>query len=158
VSRLAMTIELYLSCLLVYPNHLVCLCHFDHSIPLVQAVTTASLQTIGIALFRVSCTVMVRYEWVWIVGSYPLSSNLHSFHGELVKRVRIPFFFPLLFSIPIDLIRCGLSPWLVALLILFLRFLSFAMASGSKEGESCVSFRLLALPCSSPYMLVPSRP
>jgi hypothetical protein len=29
------------------------------------------------------------------------------------------------------------------------------MASGSKEGESRVSFRLLALSCLSPCMLVP---
>jgi hypothetical protein len=31
-----------------------------------------------------------------------------------------------------------------------------AMASGSKEGESRVSYYLLALLCSSPCMLVPS--
>jgi hypothetical protein len=31
-----------------------------------------------------------------------------------------------------------------------------AMASGSKEGESRVPFRLLAVSCSSPCMLVPS--
>jgi hypothetical protein len=67
-----------------------------------------------------------------------------------------------LFSIPVDPIRCGLSLFacsvFVAPLIPFIRFSLFAMASGSKEGESRVSFRLLAFSCSSPCMLVPSRP
>jgi hypothetical protein len=54
--------------------------------------------------------VVVPYEWVRIVGSCLLHSNLRPFHDELVKGVRIPFFLPLLFSIPIDPERCGLSP------------------------------------------------
>jgi len=34
----------------VYPNHLVCLHHLDHSIPLDLAMTTALLRALGIAL------------------------------------------------------------------------------------------------------------
>jgi hypothetical protein len=60
-SCLAMTIGLYPFCSLVYPNHLVCLCHFDHSVLLDLAVTTALLWTLGIALCRLSCTVVVPY-------------------------------------------------------------------------------------------------
>jgi hypothetical protein len=137
-SCLTMTIGLYLFCSVVYPNDLVCLYHFDRSVPSDLAVTTASLWTLGIALCRFSCTVVVPYEWVWIVGSCLLSSNLRPFHDELVKRVRIPFFSPLLFSILVDLARCGLSPSLVgviALLIPFLRFPSFVMASRSNEAK-----------------------
>jgi hypothetical protein len=140
-SCLTMTIGLYLFCSLVYPNHLVCLYHFDHSVPSDLAVTTASLWNLGIALCQFSCTIAVPYEWVWIVGSCLLSSNLRPFRDELVKRVWIPFFSPLLFSILVDLARCGLSPSLVgviALLIPLLQFLSFVMASGSKEAKSHV--------------------
>ena len=60
VSCLAMTIGFYLFCSLVYPNHLVCLYHIDPSIPSDLAVTTTSLRTLGIALCRFSCMVMVR--------------------------------------------------------------------------------------------------
>jgi len=109
-SCLAMTIGFYLFCSLDYPNHLVCLYHIDPSIPLDLAVTIALLWTLGIALCQFNCTVMVPFVWVWIVGSCLLSSNLHLFHDELVKRVRIPFFSPLLLSILFDLVRCGLSP------------------------------------------------
>ena len=77
VSCLAMTIGLYLFCSLVYPNHLVCLYHFDHSVPSDLAVTSASQWTLGIALCQFSCTVMVPYKWVRIMGSCLLSSNLH---------------------------------------------------------------------------------
>jgi hypothetical protein len=53
-------------------------------------------------------------------GSCLLPSNLRSFHDELVEGVRVRFFLlPLLFSIPIDLVRCGLSLWLVWCLLLF---------------------------------------
>jgi hypothetical protein len=90
--RLAVTTGLYLFCLLVYPNHLVRLYHFDQSISLVLAVTTASLWTLGIALCRLSCTVVVPYEWVWIMGLCLLSFNLRLFHDELVEGARIPFF------------------------------------------------------------------
>ena len=112
-SCLTMTIGLYLFCsplLFVLPNHLVCLCHIDRSISSVLVVTTASLRTLGIALCQFSCTVVVPYEWVWIMGSCLLSSNFHPFHDELVERVWIPFFSPLLFSILVDPVRCGLSP------------------------------------------------
>ena len=105
-----MTIGLYVFCSLVYPNHLVCLYHFDHSIPSDLAVTTASQWALGIALCQFSCTVIVPYEWVWIVGSCLLSSNLHPFHDELIERVSIPFFSPLLFSILVNPVKCGLSP------------------------------------------------
>ena len=111
-SCLAMTIGLYLFCSLVYPNHLVCLYHIDHSISLDLAVTTASLRTLGIALCQFSCTVVVPYEWVWIIGSCLFSFNLHPFHDELVERVWFPLFSPLLLSILIDPVRCGLSPLL----------------------------------------------
>jgi hypothetical protein len=50
MSCLAMTIGLYLFCSLVYSSHLVCLCHFDHSVLLDLVVTTALLWTLGIAL------------------------------------------------------------------------------------------------------------
>ena len=105
-----MTIGIYLFCSLVYPNHLVCLYHIDHSVPSVLAVTTASLRTLGIALCQFSCTVVVPYEWVWIMGSCLLSSILRPFHDELIERVRIPFFSPLLFLILVDPVTCGLSP------------------------------------------------
>jgi hypothetical protein len=53
-------------------------------------------------------------------GTDPLFSNLHLFQDELVGGVRVPsFLLPLLFSIPIDLVRCGLSLWLVWCLLLF---------------------------------------
>ena len=96
--------------LLVYPNHLICLYHIDHTVPSYLAVAAASLWTLGIALCWFSCTVMVPYEWVWIMGSCLLSSNLRPIHDELVERVRIPFFSPLLVSILVDPVRCGLSP------------------------------------------------
>ena len=115
---LAMTIGLYLFCSFLYPNHLVCLYHFDHSISLDLAVTTTSLWTLRIVLCRFSCMVVVPYEWVWIVGSCLLSSNLCPFHDELVERVRIPFFSPFLFSILINPVRCALSPSLVWCLLL----------------------------------------
>ena len=105
-----MTIGLYLFCLLIYPNHLVCLYRIDHSVPSDLAVITVSLWTLGIALCQFSCTVIVPYEWVWIVGSCLLSSNLHPFHDELIERVSIPFFSPLLFSILVNPVKCGLSP------------------------------------------------
>ena len=95
-SCLAMTIGLYLFCSFVLlcsfvlPNHLVCLYHIDHSISLDLAVTTASLQTLGIAFCQFSCMVVVPYEWVWIMGPCLLPSNLHPFHDKLVERVRIP--------------------------------------------------------------------
>jgi hypothetical protein len=69
------------------------------------------------------------------------------------------FLLPLFFSILVDLVRCGLSLSLVGVCCSF-DFISsvliVAMASGSKEGESHVSYCLLALPCSSPCMLVSS--
>ena len=105
-----MTIGLYLFCSLVYPNHLLCLYHIDHSVPSDLAVTITSLQTLGIALCRFSCTVVVPYKWAWIVGLCLLSSNHRPFHDKLVERVHIPFFSPLLFSILGDVVRCGLSP------------------------------------------------
>ena len=113
-----MTIRLYLFCSLVYPNHLVCLYHFDHSVPSDLAVTTASLWTLGIALRQFSCTVTVPYEWVWIVGSCLLSSNLRPFHDKLVEGVWIPIFSTLLFSILVDPVRCGLIRSLVWCLLL----------------------------------------
>jgi hypothetical protein len=62
------------------------------------------------SLVPFSCTVVVPYEWVWIVGSCLFFFNLRLFHDELVERVRIPILFvPLLFSTPVDPIRCGLS-------------------------------------------------
>jgi hypothetical protein len=45
------------------------------------------------SLVPFSCIVMVPYEWVRIVGSCFLPSNLHPFHDELVEGVRILFFF-----------------------------------------------------------------
>jgi hypothetical protein len=65
-----------------------------------------------------SCTVMVPYEWVRIVGSCLFYSNLRPFHDESVERVRIPFFYPLLFLTPVDPVRCGLSSLLVRCLSL----------------------------------------
>jgi hypothetical protein len=117
-SCLSMTIVLFLFCSLVYPNHLVCLYHFDHSIPSDLAVIVTSLWTLGIALCQFSCTIVVPYKWVQIVASYLLSSNLRSFHDELVEGVWIPFFSPLLFLILVDPIRCGLNPSLVCCLLL----------------------------------------
>jgi hypothetical protein len=73
------------------------------------------------SLVPFSCTVVVPYEWVRIIGSCLLSSNLRPFHDELVEGVRIMFFslsLPL-FSISVDLERCGLSPLLVWCLLLF---------------------------------------
>jgi hypothetical protein len=111
--HLAMTIGLYLSFSCSCPNHLVCLHHFYRGISSDLAVTTASLWTLGVALCRFSCTVMVPYGWVWIVDSYLISSNLHPSYDMLDKGVRIPFFLPLLFSILVDPVRCGLSSLLV---------------------------------------------
>jgi hypothetical protein len=63
-------------CSFVLPNHLVCLYHIDYSVPSDLAVTTASIRTLGIALCRFSCMVMVPYEWVWIVGPLLVFINL----------------------------------------------------------------------------------
>jgi hypothetical protein len=128
MSCLAMTIWFYLFCSLVYPNHLVCLYHFNHSVPSDLAVTAASLQTLGLALCQFSCTVMVPYEWVWILGSCLLSFNLRPFHNELVEGVRIPFFSLVLNP------RWSSKMWIE----LFACLVFIAMASGSKEGESHV--------------------
>jgi hypothetical protein len=62
---------------------------------------------------------MVPYEKVRIVESCLFSSNFRLFHDELVERVQVPFFLlPLLFSIPVDLVRYGFSPRLVWRLLL----------------------------------------
>jgi hypothetical protein len=72
------------------------------------------------SLVPFSCTVVVPYKWAWIVGSYLLSFNLCPFHDEMVEGVQVlVFVFPLLFSIPVDLEKYGLSPWLVWCLLLF---------------------------------------
>jgi hypothetical protein len=107
-----------------------------------------------------SYTVVVPYEFGFYRGSCLLLSNLRPFHDELVKGVQVPFFLlPLLFSILVDPVRCGLSLSLVGVCFSF-GFISsvpiVAMVSGSKEGESRVSYRLLALLCLSPCMFVPS--
>jgi hypothetical protein len=47
-----------------------------------------------------SCTVVVPYEWVRIIGSCLLPFNLCLFHDELVEGVRISFFS--LFSFVLD--------------------------------------------------------
>ena len=141
VSCLAMTIGFYLFCSLVYPNHLVCLYHIDPSIPSDLAVTTTSLRTLGIALCRFSCMVMVPYEWVWIVRSCLLSSNLHLFHDELVEGVHSIFHSSLVLN-PRRSSKMWIEPFaclvFIALLIPFLQFSSFAIASGSKEAGSHV--------------------
>jgi hypothetical protein len=90
-------------------GHLVWLYHLDHSVPSDLAVTTASLWALGIALCY-----LVAQSWrpTSGFGSWDRISFLPTFvlsHGELVERVRIPFFSPLLFSIPVDPVRCGLS-------------------------------------------------
>jgi predicted AlkP superfamily pyrophosphatase or phosphodiesterase len=73
-------------------------------------------------------------------GIVPLSSNLRPFHDELDEVERISLF-SLLFSVPVDPVRCGLSPLLVWSCC-FLDFIPsipiMAMASGSKGGESRV--------------------
>jgi hypothetical protein len=82
---------------------------------------------------------MVPYEWVWM--NHAFSSSLHLFHDELVEGVRIPFFYLLLFSNPVDLVRCGLSPSLVWCLLLFDSFPLIpviAVTRGSKGSESRV--------------------
>jgi hypothetical protein len=48
---------------LVYPSHLICLYHIDHSIPLDLAMTTASLGAVGIAL----CSLVT---WLWCPKSW----------------------------------------------------------------------------------------
>jgi hypothetical protein len=60
--------------------------------------------------------VVVPYELVWIMDR----ASFRPFHDELVEGVRVPFFLlPLLFSILVDLVRCGLSLWLVWCLLPF---------------------------------------
>jgi hypothetical protein len=114
------------------------------------------------SLVPFSCTVVVPYERVWIVGSCLFFFNLRLFHDELVERVRIPFFLPLLFSIPVDPVRCGLSLFVCSVFVALFYSIPpipvVTMASGLKEVEPRVSCRLLALPCSSPCMLVPCGP
>jgi hypothetical protein len=71
-------------------------------------------------------------------GSCLLSSNLRPFHDELVEGVRVPLFLlPLLFSILVDLVRCGLSPLaclvFVALLILLPLFSSMSWQVDQRE-------------------------
>jgi hypothetical protein len=79
------------------------------------------------------------------MGLYLLSSDLRPFHGELDERVWIPLHLPFFFcSQSHRFSKMWIKPFaclvFVALLIPFLRFPSFAMASGSKEGESRVPF------------------
>ena len=73
-SCLAVTIGLYLFCSFelffsfVLHNHLVCLYHIDHGIPLDLAVITTPVRTLGNALCQFSCTkVVVPYGLVWSV-------------------------------------------------------------------------------------------
>jgi hypothetical protein len=98
-----------------------------------------------------SCMVVVPYEWVWIMESYLLSSNLCPCHDVLDEGVRVPFFLPLLFSIPVDLVRCGLSLFARSVFVALFDSLSLilvvTMTCGSKEGESCASLRLVVLLC-----------
>jgi hypothetical protein len=103
------------------------------------------------SLVQFSCTVVVPYEWVWIVESYLLSSNLRPSHDMLDEGVQVPFFLPLLFSIPVDPSRCGLSLFACSVFVALFYSLSLilivTMSCGSKEGESCASLRLVVLPC-----------
>jgi hypothetical protein len=94
----------------VYPNHLVCLYHFDYSIPSDLAVTTASLRALGIALCWFRCTVMVPYEWVRIVGSYLFHPTAVHSMMSWSKECGLHSS-SLMFSIPVDPVRCGLSPF-----------------------------------------------
>ena len=164
VNCLAMTIGLYLFCSLilfcsfVYPNYLVCLCHLDHHISLVLAVTTTPLWTLRIAKCWSSRTqVMVPYEWVWIMGPCLLSSNLRPFHDELVERVRILFLSPLLFSILVDPVRCGLSPSLFDVYCSLDSIPSILVVCYGEwiKGSWIPCPPPLVLSCLSPCMLVP---
>jgi predicted AlkP superfamily pyrophosphatase or phosphodiesterase len=90
-------------------------------------------------LMPFSCTVMVPYEWVWIVGS---CLSLPTFARSMTSWMKWSVFHSsLLFSVPVDPVRCGLSPSLVWSCC-FLDFIPsipiMAMASGSKGGESHV--------------------
>jgi hypothetical protein len=155
-SCLAMTIGLYLLCSLVYPNHLICLYHFDHNVSSDLAVTTTSLRALGIALCQFSCMVMVPYEWVWIMGSCLLSSNLRLFHNKLVEGVRIPFFSSLVLN-PHRSSKMWIEPFaclvFIALLIPFRRF-PLLLWRADKMKVNPVPPHLV-LSCLSPYMLVP---
>jgi hypothetical protein len=86
------------------------------------------------------------------------TSNLRPFHDELDEVERISLF-SLLLLVPIDLVRCGLSPSLVGCLLVLDSISSIpgvAMASGSKESQSRVFFpifwfsRVQALVCLYP--------
>jgi hypothetical protein len=86
------------------------------------------------------------------------TSNLRPFHDELDEVERISLF-SLLLLVPVDPVRCGLSPSLVGCLLVLNSISSIpsvAMASGSKESESCVFFpvfwffRVQALVCLYP--------
>jgi hypothetical protein len=106
----------------------------------------------GNCKYRASCTlVVVPYEKVRIVGLRLFSSNFRPSHDELVERVWIPFLFvPLLFSTPVDPVRCGLSLFtcsvFVALLISFLQFPSLLWCVDQRKGSpvSLLSFALRA--------------
>jgi hypothetical protein len=85
------------------------------------------------------------------VESYLLSSNLRPSHDVLDEGVQVPFFLPLLFSIPVDPVRCGLSLFACSVFVALFDSLSLilvvTMSCGSKEGESCAFLHLVVLPC-----------
>jgi hypothetical protein len=88
-SRLAMTIGLLpLFLVLVLTNSYVCATSTRAFLSDDNHITTSRRNS----HVPFGCTVVVPYEWVWIVGSCLSTSNLRPFHGELVEGVQIPFF------------------------------------------------------------------
>jgi hypothetical protein len=147
---------------LFYPNQLVCSYHFDHGVSLDLAMTTASLWAIGIALCHLVARLWCHMSWFgsWIVPSFIQPSSVPWRVGRRSGG-------SILSSSSLVLNpRRSRKMW-VESLGLFGVCCSFhstppipviAMASGSKEGESCISSYLLVLTCLSPCMLVPCRP
>jgi hypothetical protein len=89
VSCLAMTIRLLpLFLILVLTNSYVCATSTREFLSDDNRITMSRRNS----HVPFGCTVVVPYEWVWIVGSCLSTSNLRPFHGELVEGVRIPFF------------------------------------------------------------------
>jgi len=88
----------------VYLIRLICLCHLDPDISLSSAVTTASPGTIGTTLCR-----FMSWSRSWgRISFYPTV-----IHSTMSWSKEYELHSSLLFSIPADLVRCGLSPLLL---------------------------------------------
>jgi len=98
------------------------------------------------------------YEWVWIMGSYLVYPTVVRSMMSWSKEYELHSS-SLLLLIPVDPVRCGLSPFLLVWCFVSDPAIpAVAMASGSMESETRVFSRLFGSLCLNSCMLVPIRP